>query len=121
MHIHIPSDIPVRYLERSKQGNLLPIILVVIGAIGTVGALLTDPHTFRVSWAANWLFFTSISLGSVLVVVATAIVKARWNWSIKRVSVAFAAYLPFAFLTLLPMLGFREDYFHWISEMASDP
>ena len=121
MHIHIPNDIPVRYLERSKQGNLLPIILVVIGAIGSVGALLTDAHAFRVSWAANWLYFTSISMGAVLVVVATAIVKARWNWSLKRISVAFAAYLPFAFLTLLPMLGFREDYFHWISEMASDP
>ena len=34
MHIHIPNEIPVRYLERSKQGNLLPIVLFVIGAIG---------------------------------------------------------------------------------------
>ena len=120
-HIHIPDDIPVRYLERSKSGNVLPIVLVVIGALGAVGALVTDAHTFRVSWAANWLFFTSIALGAVLLVVATTIVKARWNWSLKRISASFAAYLPFAFLTLLPMLGFREDYFHWITEMSADP
>ena len=118
-HIHIPDDIPVRYLDRSK--NVLPIVLVVIGALGAVGALVTDAHTFRISWAANWLFFTSIAMGAVLLVVATTIVKAKWNWSLKRISASFAAYLPFAFLSLLPMLGFREDYFHWIAEMPTDP
>jgi hypothetical protein len=120
-HIHIPNEVPVRYLERAREGNLLPIVLVVIGAIGAVGALVTDPHAFRVSWASNWLFFTSIAMGAIAFLAATTIVKAKWNWSVKRVSASFAAYLPFAFLTLLPMLGFGADYFPWIDAMASDP
>ena len=70
---------------------------------------------------ANWLFFTSVAMGAVVFTAATVIVKARWNWSVKRVSIAFAAYLPFAFLTLLPMLGLGGSYFPWVAEMASDP
>jgi hypothetical protein len=48
-------------------------------------------------------------------------VDARWNWSIRRIGISFAANLPIAFLLFLPMLGLREEYFPWISEMAEDP
>jgi hypothetical protein len=70
---------------------------------------------------SNWLFFTSVAMGAVVFAATTTIVKARWNWSTKRVSAAFAAYLPFAFLTLLPMLSLGESYFPWVAEMAHDP
>jgi len=35
--------------------------------------------------------------------------------------VAFAAFLPVAFLLLIPMLFLRENYFPWIEAMAHDP
>ena len=120
-HIIIPDDIPVRYLERSKQGNLLVVALIVVGLGSFVAALIVDPHMAWISWVSNWLFFTSVAMGAVVFAAATTIVKARWNWSTKRVSAAFAAYLPFAFLTLLPMLSLGESYFPWVAEMAHDP
>ena len=119
-HIHVP-EVTARYLERSKQGNLLVAGLVGVGLVAFAFALLSDPLMAWISWVSNWLFFTSVAMGAVLFAAATTLVKARWNWSVKRVSVAFAAYLPFAFLTLLPMLGLGEEYFPWIGEMASDP
>ena len=120
-HIHIPNDIPVRYLARSKRGDLLVAALIVVGLGSFVAALIVDPHMAWISWVSNWLFFTSVAMGAVVFAAATTIVKARWNWSTKRVSTAFAAYLPFAFLTLLPMLGLGESYFPWVAEMAHDP
>ena len=119
--IHIPDDIPVRYLERAKRGDLLVAALVVVGLGSFVTALIVDPHVAWISWVSNWLFFTSVAMGAVVFAAATTIVKARWNWSTKRVSAAFAAYLPFAFLTLLPMLSLGESYFPWVAEMAHDP
>ena len=119
--IHIPDDIPVRYLERSKRGDLLVTALVVVGLGSFVAALIVDSHMAWISWVSNWLFFTSVAMGAVVFAAATTIVKARWNWSTKRVSAAFAAYLPFAFLTLLPMLSLGESYFPWVAEMAHDP
>ena len=120
-HIHIPDDIPVRYLERSKTGNLIATALVVVGLAAFVIALVTNSHLAWISWVSNWLFFTSIAAGAVLFNVATTITKAKWNWSTKRVTLAFAAYLPFAFLTLLPMLGIGGEFFPWVEEMAHDP
>ena len=119
--IHIPPEIPVRFLERSQRVNRLALGLIGVGVLAFVAALVTDAHTAWISWVANWLFFTSVAIGAVAFAVATTIVKAQWNWSVRRISLAFAAYLPFAFLTLLPMLGLREDYFPWIEEMATDP
>ena len=119
--IHIPDDIPVRYLERSKRGDLLVAALVVVGLGSFVAALIVDSHMAWISWVSNWLFFTSVAMGAVVFAATTTIVKARWNWSTKRVSAAFAAYLPFAFLTLLPMLSLGESYFPWVAEMAHDP
>ena len=121
-HIHVPSDIPVRYLERSGTGKTLALALIAVGALAFVAALFTGHrHEAMISWAANWLFFTSVAMGAVCFAVATAIVKAQWNWSVRRISVAFAAYLPFAFLTLLPMLGLGGRYFPWVGMMAGDP
>src|SRR5690606_22613091 len=95
--------------------------LIVVGIVGFAGALVTDPHTAWVSWVSNWLFFTSVAIGAVAFAVATTIVKARWEWSTRRISFAFAAYLPFAFLTLLPMLSLDGEFFPWVEEMAADP
>lgn len=118
-HIHIPDEIEVRYMD--KPGPLVPGLLFVVGLAAFVGALTMDAKGAWVSYVANWLFFMSIAMGAVMFAVATTIVKARWNWSVKRISVAFAAFLPFAFLFMLPMLGLREGYFPWIEAMATDP
>jgi hypothetical protein len=120
-HIHIPHEVPLRYLERSRGGVLLGAGMFVVGLVAFVVTLATDAHTAWVSYVSNWLFFTSVATGAVMFTVATTIVSARWNWSLRRVSVAFAAYLPIAFVLMLPMLGLREGYFPWIEEMAHDP
>ena len=120
-HVHIPDEIPVRYLERSKGANLLFGGMFLVGLAAFVYALTQDADTAWISYVSNWLFFTSIAMGAVIFTAATTIVKARWNWSIRRVSVSFAAFLPVAFVLLLPMLGLREGYFPWIESMAYDP
>src|SRR4051812_34937025 len=121
-HIHIPDEIPVRYLERSGTGKMVALALIVVGALAFAAALFTGHrHEAMISWASNWLFFTSVAIGAVTFAVATTIVKAQWTWSIKRISIAFAAYLPFAFLTLPPMLGLGGRYFPWVAAMATDP
>ncbi|NIW35091.1 MAG: hypothetical protein GWN32_00455, partial [Gemmatimonadetes bacterium] len=80
-----------------------------------------DPDAAWISYVTNWLFFTSIAMGGVLFAVATWIVKAKWNWSVRRVSQAFAAFLPISFVLMLPMLSLGEEYFPWIEMMETDP
>ena len=103
-HIHLPGEVPVRYLPRSKSASMLAGTLFTVGLISFVIRLAQDPHSAWISYVTNWLFFTSISMGGVLLAIATWITKAQWNWSVRRVSQSFAAYLPIAFVLLLPLL-----------------
>jgi len=118
-HIHVPTDIPVRYLPRSRTANLLFGALFAVGLLGFLVGLGSDPERAWQAYVVNWLYFTSVAMGAVMFAAVTTIVKAKWNWSIKRVSVAFVAFLPVSFLFFLPMLTLGENYFPWIEEMAA--
>ncbi len=119
--VHAPAEIPVRYLPRSSTASTIIGALVVIGLGSFVVRLGQDAQSAWISYVTNWLYFTSISIGGVLFAVATWIVKAKWNWSVRRVSQSFAAFLPISFVLLLPMLGLGERYFPWIAMMETDP
>ena len=119
--IHIPSEIPVRFLPRSRGANIFFGVLVVLGLVAFFNTMAWDPSRAWRAYVVNWLFFTSVAAGAMALVAATTITKARWNWSVRRVGLAFAAFLPISFILLLPMLGLREGYFPWIEAMAYDP
>lgn len=120
-HIHLSGEVPVRYLARSKRASTLATTLFGVGLMSFVIRLTQDPHSAWISYVTNWLFFTSISIGGVLLAMVTWITKAKWNWSVRRVSQSFVAFLPIAFVLLIPMLLLREGYFPWIEMLASDP
>ena len=119
--VQAPAEIPVRYLPRSTRATMLAGTAVIVGLISFVIRLGQNPESAWISYVTNWLFFTSVSIGGVLFAVATWMVKARWNWSVRRVSQAFVAFLPISFLLMLPMLGIGETYFPWIEMMETDP
>ena len=121
MHIHVPSRIPVKHLERSTGMTILAGVLCAVGLVAFFLTLSRDADQAWRAWVVNWLFFTSISMGAVMVAVVTWLVKAKWNWSVRRVSLSFAAFLPISFVLFLPMLFLGGDYFPWVEEMAHDP
>jgi len=121
-HHHIPDQIPAKFLPRSSKANLAFGAMVAVGAVGFFLAHGQNDTAAWGSYVANWLFFTSVAMGAVMFSGATMIVRAKWNWSLRRISMAFVAFLPISILLLLPMLGFlRENYFPWIEMMGYDP
>jgi len=117
-HIHIPDDIPVRYVPRTKSADLLAGGMVLAGLAAFVVTLQRDADIAWQAWVINWLYFTSLALGAVMFGVATTIVKAKWNWSVRRIGFLFAAFLPISFLLFLPMLSLGGDFFPWIGMIA---
>ncbi len=118
----IPGDIPVRYLGRGGTTALILRVMIFVGVVSFFVTLSRDSALAWKSYVVNWNYFTSIAMGGVMVAAVTWIVKARWNWPVRRIHQSFAAYLPIAFVLFLPMLlNLREDYFPWIEMMAYDP
>jgi len=122
MHeITIPDEIQTRYLPRDRKVTLLLAGLAAVGVLAFLALLATDAHRAWTSYVSNWLFFTSVAQGAILLCAATTITKAKWNWSVRRLSLAMGAFLPISFLLLLPMLLFlRGNYFPWIAKMEYD-
>ncbi len=118
--IPIPPELPARYLTRGKGAVFLASALLAVGAVSFLILMGSNPDRAWQAYVSNWLFFTSIAQGAVILCAVTVITKARWNWSVRRVSLAIGAFLPFSFLLLLPMLTLRENYFPWIELMATD-
>jgi len=100
MHHHIPPDVPVRYLPRDRTMSSVCAGMFVVGLLAFAIRLAQDAQSAWISYVSNWLFFSSIAMGSVMFAVATWIVKAKWNWSVRRVSQSGAAFLPVAFLAV---------------------
>ncbi|CAN5868650.1 hypothetical protein BH23GEM7_BH23GEM7_37840 [soil metagenome] len=120
-HTPIPSAIPFRTLDR-PAGSLLGLLAALI-VIGVAAIFLSLGDTYRV-WDAllfNWLFWSSMSLGMVVLAAALTITNAGWAWSIKRFAVGGACFLPISFL-ILPILFFgSEHYFHhWLHPDPAD-
>lgn len=120
-HIHIPDSIPTRYLQKSQSWNLLAGGLILVGAVAFFMTLGRDADQAWRAYIVNWLLFTSVATGACIVAVVTWIVKAKWNWSLRRISISFVAFLPIAFVLMFPMLTLGGDYFPWVEMMATDP
>ena len=119
-HIHVPDEVSVRHLPRSRKANFLIGAFIVVGLLSFLMRWRQDPQAAWISYITNWLYFTSVSAGGLLLAIATWITKAKWNWSIRRISQSFVAFLPLSFLLMIPMLGLGESYFPWIEMMADD-
>lgn len=118
----VPSEFPVRYLDRSGATKTTLGIMVLIGAVSFFTVLFTDPAVAWQSYVVNWNYFTSLSVGGAAVAAATWIVKAKWNRPVRRLHHSLVAFLPISFVLFVPMLVvLREDYFPWIAMMAHDP
>jgi len=120
-HIHIPSDVPVKYLDRAGPWKAVFGGMFLAGLVAFIVTLTQNADRAWQAYVANWLFFTSVAMGAVIFTAATVIVKARWNWSVRRIGLAFVAFLPISFVMLLPMMSLGADYFPWIDMMADDP
>ncbi|TVP74831.1 MAG: hypothetical protein EA352_09695, partial [Gemmatimonadales bacterium] len=123
MHdIHVPSEIQARYLTPARGITFLLLALVAVGVLAFLALLGSDADRAWQAYVSNWLFFTGVAQGAIIFCAATVIVKAKWNWSVRRVTLALGAFLPLSYLLMLPMvLNLREDYFPWIEEMDFDP
>ena len=115
-HATLTHDIPSRRIESLSPGLRIAIpALIIIGAIAFAAALMVDaPRAWR-AYHFNWLYFTTIAQGAVILAVVVSIAKGMWSRPIRRIALAFSAFLPIAYLAVLPILFIgAEHIFPWI-------
>jgi hypothetical protein len=99
----------------------LPVVLMVVGGIlSVIGALLSCKHNdlreFGFSWLLAFMFYYSIALGALFLVMIHHLTDAGWSVGIRRFCEHLASLLfPGLAILFLPVLIFAKHIYSWLT------
>jgi hypothetical protein len=115
-HATYSHDMPARRIDGLSPALRIAIpALILVGAVAFAAALMVDaPRAWR-AYHFNWLYFTTIAQGGVLLAVVVSIAKGMWSRPLRRIALSFSAFLPVAYIAVLPILFIGGRHiFPWI-------
>ena len=105
--------------ERANPGALpqpvfnLCLAAIVVGVVSFIGGVASDPQTAWLAFHSNFIFFTMMSAGGLVLTAIYSIVGAHWPGPYRRFAESLAAFLPIAaVLGFVGVLG-GEYIFDW--------
>jgi hypothetical protein len=102
-------------LDLSKWRKVPVILMVGGGALSLLGALL-DVKEFAYTWLVSFMFFLSLGLGGLFLVIAHHLFDAGWSVPIRRFSEHIATLLfPTLALLFLPIAFLAKQIYLWMS------
>ena len=111
------KEMPVRRLEGMPSALKLTLIaLLVVGVVAFVASVMTDPARAWRSYLFNWLYWTSIAQGGVILAAAITIARGKWARPVRRIALSQVAFLPIAFVLMLPLFFVGEHIFTWYGQ-----
>ena len=107
-----------RLAKKSVSGNYRPFLMIggvlaVIGLALFASALAGEgSHRAWQTFHVNWLFFTSLTGGSIAITAVHKIANAKWSGVILRLSQAASAFIPVSLigLVLIFTFGYHDIY-----------
>ncbi|HWV57751.1 MAG TPA: hypothetical protein VNZ57_09895 [Longimicrobiales bacterium] len=108
---------PLRVLDAApRKVSKIILVLLGFGVVSLISALLVDaPRAWR-AYTYNWLFWTSIAQGAVMIAVMVSMARGVWSRPVRRIALSFVAFLPVAFVLFLPILFVGHHIFPWVGE-----
>jgi len=92
----------------------LPMILMVVGAIGAAIGYFVDAKQFGYSWLQNFMFFLSIGVGAWFLVLAHHLFDASWSVPIRRLNEQLSINLPWMAVLFIPIFLLRKQIYPWL-------
>ena len=117
MHHDPHAEIPIRRFEGFPKRLLIAAGgAFLLGLVLWAMTLLGGDEGGTRAWQAYlhaWLFFTSLTVGALAFAALLVVSGARWPRSIRRFALSPVAFLPIAWLLLIPILLKTRTLFPW--------
>src|SRR5690554_2417431 len=111
------TEIPVRRLERVPPViKTVVAVLLGLGVVAFIVSMMNDPARAWRSYLFNWLYWTAIAQGGVILAAAVTITRGVWAQPVRRISLSLAAFLPISFLLMLPLFFVGQHIFTWYGQ-----
>jgi hypothetical protein len=101
----------------------LPLVAGVIGALGIAGLLALgsgQPQQMLAAWLVAFLFFLSLALGALYLVLILYSVQAGWGIVVRRLGEICASTIPLFALLFVPILLGLRSLYPWTVPGAAD-
>ncbi len=108
---HTPANTP----DLARWRNV-PLILLVVGAVLSLIGYLVNPTQFAFCWLLSFMFFLSLSLGTLFLILMHHLFDAGWSVPLRRFCEHIAALLfPWLALLFIPVALLAPRLYHWMS------
>jgi hypothetical protein len=92
----------------------VPTLLMVVGGIGALAGWIMDSNQFGFSWLLAFMFFLSICLGSLALVMLHHLFDASWSVVIRRICEQIAFLLPVMMVLFIPIAILAPKMYPWM-------
>jgi hypothetical protein len=96
----------------------LPLILMVAGGLLAVIGYFVSPKQFAFSWLTTFMFYLSLMLGGLFLVIVHHLFDANWSVPIRRINEHLACLAPVFAVLFIPLALLRKQIWAW---MTIDP
>ena len=105
----------------SNMLEQLPMLLFLVGLVGCIAGYLTeDAKQFAHSYLVAFMFFLSIGLGGLFMVIIHHLFDAWWSVPIRRYTEHLACLLPWMALFFIPIALLSEDLYPWMTMVPGE-
>jgi hypothetical protein len=91
--------------------------VMAIGAIAFIAGMLVSPQRAWQSYFVNFLFWSGIAQGGVVMAAVYRITNARWGEQFRRIGEGMIGFLPVSLLLFLLLLAGGNHLFPWFSHV----
>lgn len=109
------QDLLDRMVERpGKRLYPLAVGLTVIGVVGFIAGVMSDPSR---AWAAlvwNWALWSGVSTGGAILVAASTIASGHWIRSLRRLAESLTAFMPVSYVIMIVLFFGLGHVYSWV-------
>jgi hypothetical protein len=110
------DTVPGERLTMPPWARNLPMILIVVGGILGLIALFTNPKQFGYSYLLAFMFYLSICLGALFLVLIHHLFDAMWSVPLRRITEHLAFLLPVMGVLFIPIAILAPKIYQWLYE-----
>jgi len=97
-----------------------PLVLAALGGVGAVIGLATDPRQTAFSYLTAFMFFLSVSLGGLFLVLVHHLFDASWSVPIRRLSEHLACLSLVMAAFFIPLALLAPHLYDWMDPAKAD-
>jgi hypothetical protein len=95
--------------------RLVPLVLMVLGGLGALIGAFVSPTQFAFSWLTTFMFYLSLVLGGLFLVLAHHLFDASWSVPIRRINEHLACLAPVMAVLFIPLAILRKSIWQWMN------